>query len=182
MESVELLERRARRRYELARLRRAVLGFAPIFVLVALAALFAERPSTTAAFGAAVFAVGAVFLYYGRDLRRAVLPGVAAGLVPLVLTLALNHVEHACLGDRCMTLCIPACAAGGLVAGLVVSTLAVRRSSGIGFWLAASGVALLTGSMACGCVGYAGIAGLALGFAAGLASGVAGDVFRKRST
>jgi hypothetical protein len=96
MESTERLEERAKIRYELARLRRAVLGFAPVFVIVAVAALFAKRPSSTLAFGVAVFTVGAVLLWYGRDLRRAVLPGLAAGIVPLVLVLCANHVSHVC--------------------------------------------------------------------------------------
>jgi hypothetical protein len=172
MESVERIEQRARIRYELARVRRALLGFAPMFAIVGAAALVAKRPSTTLAFGVAVFAVGAVLLWYGRDLRRAVLPGVAAGLVPLVIALCANHVGHACMGDACMTVCIPACAAGGVLAGLAVASIGVRSRSGAGFWIAASAVALLTGAMGCGCVGYAGVGGLVLGFAVGLASRV----------
>ena len=35
-----------------------------------------------------------------------------------------------------------------------------------------SAVALLTGAMGCVCVGYAGIAGLALGFGAGMVPGL----------
>ena len=180
MESVERIEHRARVRYELGRARRALLGFAPVFLLVALAVLLAKRPSTTLGFGVAVFAVGAVALWYGRDLKRAVLPGLAAGIVPLALTICANHIGHACLGDRCMSLCIPACAAGGVVAGLVVAIVGVRRRAGAGFWAAASGVALLTGAMGCGCAGYAGLAGLAVGFAGGLMPGFIGRVFRRR--
>lgn len=178
MESVERIEQRARVRYELGRMRRAVLGFAPVFVIVAAAALFAKHPSTTVGFGIAVFAVGAVLLWYGRDLRRAVLPGVAAGLVPLVLTLCAIHMDHACMGDRCMSLCIPACATGGVLAGLAVAAVGIRRRSGIGFWLAASAVALLTGAMGCGCVGYAGLVGLVLGFGAGLVPGLVSKLVR----
>lgn len=170
MESVERIEQRARVRYELGRVRRALLGFAPVLIVVAIAALFAKRPSTTVLFGVAVFAVGVVLLWYGRDFRRGVLPGVAAGLVPLVLTLCAYHVGHACAGDHCMTLCIPACATGGVLAGFVVASLGIRYRSRAGFWFGASAVALLTGAMGCGCVGYAGVAGLVLGFAVGFAS------------
>jgi hypothetical protein len=172
MDSVDHIERRARIRYEVARLRRALLGFAPVLVLVAVAAVFAKRPSSTVAFGVATFAVGVVLLWYGRDLKRAVLPGLAAGIAPLVLVLCANHVGHMCMGDNCTMLCIPACAVGGIVAGLAVAAVGVQQRSGTGFWVAASSIALLTGSMGCACVGYAGLAGLALGLAAGLVPGL----------
>jgi hypothetical protein len=179
MESVERIEQRVRVRYEVGRLRRALAGFAPVLILVAIAALVAKRPSVTLGFGVAVFAVGSVLLWYGRDVRRAVLPGLAAGIVPLVLTLCANHVGHACMDDRCLTLCIPVCAAGGVIAGLLVVIVGLRRRGRPAFWIAASGLALLTGAMGCGCVGYAGLAGLAIGFAGGLTSGLVGRRLRK---
>jgi hypothetical protein len=51
------------------------------------------------------------------------------------------------------------------------------RRAGPGFWLSASSLALLTGAMGCTCVGYSGVAGLALGFAVGSAPGF----FRRRA-
>jgi hypothetical protein len=180
MESVERVEQRARVHYEFARMRRALLGFAPVLAVVAAAALLAKHPSTTVAFGIATFAAGTVLLWYGRDLRRAVLPGVAAGFVPLVLALCANHVGHACMGDRCMALCVPLCATGGAVAGFAVAAVGIRRRSGIGFWLAASALALLTGAMGCSGVGYAGLVGLALGFGGGVAFRFIGRLVAKR--
>jgi hypothetical protein len=180
MESVERIEEKARLRYELARMRRALFGFAPVLVLVTLAALLGKKPSVTIAFGISVFAVGAVLLWYGRDLRRAVLPGLAAGLVPLALAVCANHIGHACMGDECMTLCIPACATGGVVAGLAVAAIGIRHHSGAAFWIATSAVALLTGAMGCACVGYTGVIGLMLGFGGGLASGFVGKLVAKR--
>ena len=181
MESVERIEQRARLRYELARVRRALLGFLPVFVVVVVAALFAKRPTATVAFGIAVFALGAVFLWYGRDLKRAVLPGVAAGLVPLVLALCANHIEHGCMGDHCMMFCIPACAGGGVLAGLLVARVGIKRRSGPAFWASASAVALLTGAMGCVCAGYAGLLGLTLGFGSGLLAGLVRRVIANRS-
>jgi hypothetical protein len=84
------------------------------------------------------------------------------------------------MGDHCMALCIPACATGGVLAGLAVAAVGIRRRSGIGFWLAASAVALLTGAMGCGCVGYAGLVGLVLGFSGGFAFGFVGWFVAKR--
>lgn len=180
MDSTDLtrFERRARARYEFARLRRGLVGFAPSLVLVAVAVALARHPSMTAAFGVATFLVGALLLWYGRDVRKAVLPGVFAGSVPLVLALCATHL-HQCTEDVCMTVCVPACTVGGLAAGLAVAGIGNRRRAGLAFWLPASGLALLTGAMGCSCMGYAGIAGLALGYAAGLAPGALRRLFTR---
>jgi hypothetical protein len=169
MDSTDLtkLERRVRLRYEWARLRRALLGFLPLLVIAALAVAFGRHPSATAAFGLAAFLFGVILLWYGRDVRRAVLPGVAAGLVPLVLALCATHL-HDCTGDACMMVCVPVCATGGLLAGVAVTVMARQRRAPLTFLVPASALALLTGAMGCACVGYSGVIGLALGYAAGL--------------
>ncbi|HKO91581.1 MAG TPA: hypothetical protein VJU61_10535 [Polyangiaceae bacterium] len=168
---VLVLQRRARTRYELARLRAATLGMLPLALVVALALCFTARPASTLGFGLAAAAVGVVLLWYGRDPQRAVLPGTAAGLVPLALSLCANQIHH-CGSDGCSSLCAPACTLGGMVAGLAVGVAAGKRAAGIWFWLPASGMALLTGSMGCTCVGYSGVLGLAFGFALGLVPGL----------
>ena len=71
--------------YELGRAKWALFGVGPVLVLASAAAVFAHHPTATGGFGAASFAVGAVMLWYGRDPERAVLPGLIAGLFPLVL-------------------------------------------------------------------------------------------------
>ncbi|MCC6213947.1 MAG: hypothetical protein IT376_03700 [Polyangiaceae bacterium] len=159
--------RKARWAYEAGRLRGALLGVAPIAVVAALAACFAARPASALAFGAATLVAGAVMLWYGRDPQRAVLPGATAGLVPLVLALCASRV-HVCGPDGCSTLCVPACTLGGVIAGLAVAYVGHRRRAGVGFWLAGSTVALLTGAMGCACVGYSGVVGLAVGFGLGV--------------
>src|SRR5713101_3077387 len=166
MESPELKEneRRARRAYEAARLRRAVLAFAPILLLVTATALTGHRFGYTLAFGSALFALGVALLWYGLSAKQAVLPGVAAGLVPLLFALCARQMNHACGGDHCLMFCVPACLAGGVIAGIVVGSIGVRTRRGFGFWLAASGVCLLTGAMGCACVGLPGVMGLALGY------------------
>lgn len=179
MESTELhrIERRLRRRYEWGRLRQALLGFAPMLAIVVVAVLVAREPSMTLALGLSAFSVGVVLLWYGRDLRRAVLPGVAAGLVPLTLALCANHWHH-CDDHACMSFCVPACAAGGLLAGLGVAAMGRQGRTGAAYWLPASGLALLTGAMGCSCVGYAGVVGLAVGYGAGIATGLFRKVLR----
>lgn len=165
--------RRARLRYEWARVSRAVWGFAPALLFVVMAALVAKRPSSTIFFGGAMFGVGVVMLWYGRDLKRAVLPGLAAGLIPLVFALCANHLGHYCTGEACLSLCLPACVSGGVAAGLAVALWGYRAKHGLGYWASASTIALLTGAMGCGCIGYSGLIGLGAGYATGLLPAVA---------
>ena len=173
MDSSELVRvrRRARVAYELGRMRRALLGVAPVVVIVAVAACFAHRPASTLWFGLATMSVGGLMLWYGRDPQRAVLPGIAAGLVPLVFALCANNI-HTCGPDGCTTFCAPACAVGGIVAGLAVAGIGNQRRAGISFWLTGSALALLTGAMGCACIGYSGVVGLGLGFIAGVVPGL----------
>lgn len=165
------LERSVRFSYELGRLRLALLGVVPVLVIVLLATFFTHRPVSALGFGFAALVSGAWMLWYGRDPQKAVLPGVAAGSIPLVLALCANHV-HACGPNGCTTLCVPACTIGGAVAGLVVAVVGSRRKAGLWFWLSASALALLTGAMGCACIGYSGVAGLGLGFAGGVVPGL----------
>jgi hypothetical protein len=174
MASIDLgrLEQRARRRYEWARLRRAALGFAPAVAIIAGAALLGGRPRSALSFGCTLFVAGAFLLWYGRDVRRAVLPGLAFGLVPLALALCATRVGHVCNGEHCMSVCVPACSLGGVLAGLAIAAIGHRGKHRWPFWAGASSIALLTGAMGCSCVGYSGVIGLSLGFAIGLVPGL----------
>ena len=122
--------------------------------------------------------MGSAMLWYGRDPKRAVLPGVLAGLVPLGLALCSSCV-HGCAGDCCLMMCVPACAVGGLVAGLAVASVASQRKASTVFWLSASALALLTGAMGCACMGYSGVLGLAAGFTVGVVPGLLRRAFAR---
>lgn len=165
MDSVDLvaLERRARLRYELGRAVRSVLGFAPALLIVGVAAFFSRRPGSALFFGGLLFVSGALLLWRGKTVHRAVLPGLLAGLIPLALSLVANR-GHVCLSGHCSTWCLPACVAGGVTAGLLISWLAARKGMDWSFWAGASVVSLLTGAMGCACVGYSGVVGLGIGF------------------
>jgi len=169
---LEQTMRRARVRYEWTRARRAALGFLPVFVLVAVACALGERPWWSLTFGLSLFAAGVVALSYGRDARRAVLPGLAAGGAPLVLVLLARHVDHVCGGPECTSLCLQACLVGGAIAGLVVGFSKASGRAGAAFWVAASFVAVLTGAMACARLGLSGILGLVFGYVVGLVPGL----------
>ena len=183
MASIDLAptERRVRLSYEWARTKRALLGFAPALGIIAVAAALGRRPSTALAFGGALFLLGAGLLWYGRDLKRAVLPGLLAGLVPLTLVLCASHVDHVCTTDGCMMLCLPACALGGWIAGLTVGTIMYRAGNGPRLFTAASAMALLTGAVGCVCIGATGLAGLGIGYMAGTLLPVALRLFRRHT-
>lgn len=182
MDSAEFprVERRARVRYEWARTKMALLGVAPVLLIAAAATALTRHPTAALTLGLGSFVLGAVMLWYGRDPKRAVLPGVTAGLVPLVLVLCISHL-HGCVGDGCLMLCVPACAVGGSAAGLIIGRIGNQRHAGMTFWLSASGLALLTAAMGCSCVGYAGVVGLGLGYAMGLAPGALRRIFVRRT-
>lgn len=172
MDSIELtqLQRRLRVSYELGRVRLSLLGMLPVVLVVACAACATQRPESALCFGVCTLAAGAAMLWYGREPQRAVLPGVLAGLIPLVLALVANRM-HLCGPSGCSTWCVPACVAGGVVAGIAIAIVGHRRRAGAFFWLSASTLALFTGAMGCACVGFSGVAGLLAGFAAGVVPG-----------
>lgn len=163
---VTSLQQKARWAYEFARLRRAALGAMPVLVIVAVTMCLTHRPLSALGFGLAAAVFSVAMLWYGREPQRAMLPGVVAGLVPLVLALCASHM-HSCGPNGCTSYCVPACALGGVVAGLAVAGVGHRRRAGVGFWVSAALLAVLTGAMGCSCVGYSGVIGLTVGFVAG---------------
>jgi hypothetical protein len=173
MDATELnaIQRRLRRAYEWARVRRALLGVSPLTLAIAVVVCVSHRPEFVLALGVVALLVGAGLLWYGREPQRALVPGVVAGAVPLTLALVANQV-HTCGAGGCGTWCVPACVLGGVVAGLAVASVGNARRAGPWFWVSASSMALLTGAMGCACVGYAGVVGLALGFGAGMVPGI----------
>lgn len=166
MGSTDAVQVQARRRYEVARLLRCALGFAPVLALIGVSMAVGRRPSSALTFGVALYLSGVFVLWLGRGFHRGVLPGVGAGIIPLVAALAANF-GHGCASGHCSTLCLPACIGGGVTAGLLVSVLISRRKLGAGAWASAGATCLLTGAMGCSCVGYSGVIGLIAGFAAG---------------
>lgn len=182
MDSIDLerVKRRLRLHYEWGRTWRALLGFAPSLIVVLGATLLAHRQMATLGFGLLMFFSGAVLLWYGRELKHAVLPGMVAGLVPLTFAICANRLGHQCLAGSCMAICIPACVAGGFAAGLTVGAVGTRARRGRGFWLASSVVALLTGAMGCVCIGASGLAGLFVGYLAGTVPAILQTVFARR--
>ncbi len=157
------LRRRLRLRYELSRLERALWGLFPALALAGVALVLGGTPRTVVTFGAVLGTLAVAALFRGQHAGRAVFPGLAAGLVPLACSLGARSFGHVCAGGHCYSMCLPACFAGGIVAGLVLAAQARRSSARLETFVASSSLALAAGSMGCGCVGLGGVVGAFLG-------------------
>lgn len=157
-------EQAARRAYESSRWWRAILGALPAVGLCAAAAFESRTPGSALGFGGALFVTAAVLLWRGRPFNVGVLQGVAAGVLPLVLSLAANH-GHSCASGHCSTWCVPACVTGGVLSAAWLSWKAHRDARGLPFFAGAAATCVLTGAMGCACVGATGVLALLAGFA-----------------
>jgi hypothetical protein len=146
-----------------------LLGVLPVALLVVVVWCLGlhPHPHVMLAVAAGVFALGAALLWYGRDPARAVLPGLAAGFLPLCLALCTRHLGHLCTDAECIAMCLPVCVAGGVLAAAVVSWYGALRQRSAWFWISASGLALLTGAVGATCAGYEGALAVAAGYALG---------------
>jgi len=161
---------RARRAYEQGRLQAALWRAAPLVPVVAWTWSWCRYPALAALCGAALVALTVAFRWRGQVWGRAVLPGLAAGLAPLVLPWLMRGASEVCVGEMCCSLCLLGCVGGGSLAGVLVGRRAAALDEGRGTFLAAAGaLALLAGAPACAFAGVIGLAGLLIGFAGGTA-------------
>ena len=170
---------RVRRAYEVGRAIRALVGSAPLAAFGALAVAISARATVALALAAALLITGAVALWWGRSVERAVVPGGVAGLVPFALAHAAQAYGHVCTGSACYSVCMPACAVGGVVAGLFIWRVVRRRYSARPSWIAAGLFASLVGSLGCSCAGNHGVMALVAGMGATLLVPVLRGDFRE---
>jgi hypothetical protein len=157
------LEVRARRAYEMGRLR-AALRVAPFVLAAAAAAVACGRPAILTGVLASTLLVLCIGVSCaGGPGGRGVMPGLVAGAAPLGMPLLMATVGHACFGPACMALCLPACVVGGAVAGVVIARSAARREPDRRFVASAVAVAALTGALGCTIAGVAGVLGMLAG-------------------
>jgi hypothetical protein len=166
---LEALERQARAAYERGRWRRASLDAWPVLVLVGLAFVFGSRPWSVAMLAVVLLAGVVVMAHHGQAWRRAIVPGLVAGSLPMVVGLSACHIPHACGGPACTAWCMPMVGAAALLGGLLVGRRAVRAqpSGYVAELLPAALLAALTGAMGCIAIGVGGMLGLAAGIAVG---------------
>lgn len=157
---------RAMRAYEAGRQLYATKRTLPFALVIAGALSFGARVHTSIVFGLLALAVMWLFSWRGQTVGRAVVPGALAGIVPLGLALGAQAYGHVCTGSGCMSLCMPACTLGGVIAGGLIAWGARASTARATFLASASGLALLVGSLGCSCVGYGGVVGLGAGLLA----------------
>lgn len=174
MESPDRLATKARRAYEMGRIRVVALALLQVVPVVVIAAALG-RGSASLLLAVPLALLCAGLLYYGRGLQHAVRPGLIAGAIPMIAAMSTMMCAN---GSReCAHWCVLTCAGSGLIVGawLGIAVLA-RRRSGVG--LAAVVVAALTAAMGCLPIGL----GTLVGVLAGLATGLAPAWVLRRST
>lgn len=150
--------------YERSRLRRGLRT--ALFVLPMMAVSFGccgnLRASIVIAVALALLVTSLV--WRGGAIARAVVPGYAAGIVPLVVPLvACPACERMGISG---SIPLAACVLGGLVSGAVVVYYASReREDRTAFVLAGGAVAALAGSLGCVIVGLGGVLAMTIGLA-----------------
>lgn len=163
------LERRARAAYERGRWRRAGLEAWPVLVLGGLATWFGSRPWIAVVLTTILLGAVVVMGHRGRAWRRAIVPGLVAGSLPMVVGLSACHLPHACGGVSCMALCMPLVGLAALLGGLLVARRSLRGSTDgrLAEVIPAAVLAAITGAMGCIAIGVGGLVGLAVGIALG---------------
>jgi hypothetical protein len=164
---VAQLKARTRRRFEVARLRSAMLGLALLSpVLLAVVAL-APRAGWAVAWTLGATCVALFALWRGQSLARGVLPGFVCALVPLTTAHAAARIGHLCTGDGCYSLCAPLCTAGGVVAGLALVRWMRAQPDRWGAFAVGGALVVSVAATGCTCLGLGGVVGVAAGLAAG---------------
>jgi hypothetical protein len=146
-----------------ARGRRArVLGeLAPVFAFVALLCVVTGLRPQVLVVGTAAVLLAALALWRGEAMGRAVYPGLLVGVVPFACSFAGGHIGHVCTGESCVSLCMPLCAVGGALAGLLVARV-VRREPRPALAIVMGGLALAIGSLGCPHAGLASLTAMGL--------------------
>lgn len=158
-------QQRVRRAWEKQQARLASVGTLPVLGICILMVLISGRTLHIITIGAGLVTAVWLALYVGREFKRGVLPGLAAGIFPLLMATGAEMVWHSCSADGCVSWCIPACIAGGVTGGALLSWSARRRQWPLSQLLVGGWISILCGALGCSCVGYSGIAGMLAGLA-----------------
>jgi hypothetical protein len=165
----DLLRRRARKQYELGRLRHTLQDAWPVVPIIALGALYHSNAALIVSVGAGLFALATIFSWLGQNWRQAIFPGFLAGAPPLLIPPLVPANAFCWIGGRCWVWCVLLCPLSGLIAGAVVGVLATRHQDrGLHFLAAVALIAGLTGALGCSVAGILGIVGMLAGGLLGL--------------
>jgi hypothetical protein len=158
-----MIRDRALRAFRRGRWKAAWTASAPVWAVIAFASWFTWRPSAVWIVGAGLAAAFIGMVYLGGAIRRGALPGLAAGLLPLVAAIGAGGWGSECGAGECASWCVPVCVSSGVACGLVLAWTARTRRWSPATLLSAGWLAVLTGAMGCSCVGFAGAFGMAGG-------------------
>ncbi len=160
---------RARRSYELGRLRATIRDSWVVAPIVAVGALRHSNLSLILAAGMMLFAITTLLSWRGQSWGRAVWPGYLAGAAPLLIP-SLAPAKSVCwIGGSCWSLCVLLCPVSGLIAGLAVGVLATKQGEGrLPFLAATTLITGMTGAVGCALAGFLGITGMIAGGLLGL--------------
>jgi hypothetical protein len=118
---------------------------------------------------AMLFGAGTFLGYRGRGLERGVLPGLLAGVLPLIGMSVAHLGGHTCGPGLCSSTCLLACTVAGLLAGFLATRLFPGHADVNGQRLGVVTVGALTLAMGCAATGLGGTLGLMVGVFFGLA-------------
>ena len=148
MDSTELLGR-ARLSYEMGRLRVALPGVALAAALV-IYAWSRPHPTSALLLGAGLLLAALAAGLWRRVSARAVLPGLAAGLVPFLVPALVMRAGMGCGLHDCTTLCLVGCALGGVGAGALIGWRSTALVDGRRMFLGVAGaIGTLAGALGC---------------------------------
>ena len=160
----------ARQAYERGRMkhgiRRALLVL-PVALLPLHHCMTAGRGELMLLVIATLGALLVLFHWRGQDYARGANIGLVAGLSPLLLPLVVGWFAPVCSTVICGFLPAASVAGGFLGALALTGAGLLGERPGAGFWVGAISVTLTLGAAGCLHIGLAGLAGLALGLAAG---------------
>ena len=169
----------ARRAYERGRVAKAMRTSLLVLPMILVSFGCCGNRSASIAFAGVLVALVASLVWRGGDVGRAVVPGLAAGAVPLGIALlacpACDRVGVS--GTWPMAICV----VGGVLSGAMVARFAARASPDAShatsdqpahararratFLVTAGAVAALAGSLGCVVMGAGGVAAMAAGLA-----------------
>jgi hypothetical protein len=123
---LELLTRRARRAYELGRLRAASRILWLLVPLVTLAAAIGRRTELCSCVGAVLVGAAVFARWRGRALGDALTHGVLVGAFVTVTGLSMNALLARCSDESLVSLCGVICALSGIIGGYSLFRLSGR--------------------------------------------------------
>ena len=154
--------------YERGRVRWAAASALPMAVIPIASFAIGQRLLSSVGLRVALLVLSTFMLWKGEHTARGLSAGLKAGLVPLVLSHGANLYGHVCTASGCISLCVPACALGGVAAGALVAWSARRARAPLQVLGWGAATACLVGAFGCACVGYSGMVGMVIGTAASL--------------